>query len=73
MDETIESAISQRSDAVMELPGVQGLGQGLCDGTPCIRVFVAKAAPEVIRQIRQLLRGHPVDIEETGEFQPLTS
>jgi hypothetical protein len=72
LDNAIESAIREHSDALMALVGVEGLGQGLCDGEPCIRVFVANAAPEVIRQVRDILQGFLVDIEETGDFQAFT-
>ena len=72
MDKAIELAIRMHSDALIALPGVEGLGQGLCDGEPCIRGFVANAAPEGVRQVREVLQGVPVDIEETGEFRAHT-
>jgi hypothetical protein len=72
LNNAIEFAIKQHSDALMALTGVEGLGQGLRDGEPCIRVFVAAATPEVISQVRDILQGLPVDIEDTGDFQAFT-
>ena len=55
----------------MALPGVVGAGQGLCAGAPCIKVFVAKKTPELVRQIPPAIEGYAVAVEETGEFQAL--
>ena len=68
MEDAIASAIREHSDVLMSLPGVEGLGQALCDGEPCIRVFVTAATPQVIARIRVLLQGYTIEIEETGEF-----
>ncbi|MDA1347603.1 MAG: hypothetical protein O3A47_01865 [Chloroflexi bacterium] len=45
------------------------LAKPLCDGVPCIRVFITSASTEVIASIRVLFQGYTVDIEETGEFR----
>lgn len=55
----------------MAVPGVVGVAQGLCDGTPCIKVLVARHTPELARRIPATLEGHRVEIQETGEFRAL--
>ncbi len=38
----IEEVLEENRKAIMSIPGVVGTGQGLCEGKPCIRVFVIK-------------------------------
>ena len=45
--------------------------QGLCDGAPCIKIYVARKTPELLGQIPATIAGHPVVIEETGAFKAL--
>lgn len=72
-ERTIEEVLKEHTNSLMSLPGVVGTGQGLCDGEPCIKVFVAKKTPELLRQIPSSLEGYLVAVEETGEFQALDS
>ena len=55
----------------MSLPGVVGIGQGECDGEPCIRIFVVKRIPDLLKKIPSELEGYVVDVQETGEFKAL--
>ncbi len=45
--------------------------QGLCEGVPCIKIYVARKTPELLGQIPATIAGHPVAVEETGEFKAL--
>ncbi len=45
--------------------------QGLCEGAPCIKIYVAKKTPELLGQLPAAIAGHPVAVEETGEFKAL--
>ncbi len=45
--------------------------QGLCEGAPCIKVYVIKKTPGLLAQIPATIAGHPVVIEETGPFKAL--
>jgi hypothetical protein len=76
MDMT-EKAIGQvlrgRTNDLMSLPGVVGTGQGLCDGRPCIKVYVVKKTPALEQEIHRLLDPCPLSIEETGRFRSLPS
>ncbi len=51
-EKTIEQALADHTDSLMSLPGVVGTAQGLCDGQPCIKVFIVKKTPELLGQIR---------------------
>jgi len=66
---TIEEALKEHTDALMAIPGVVGVAQGLLGGTPCIRVFVIEKTPP--QTIPRVLRGYPVVIETTGAMRAL--
>jgi hypothetical protein len=67
----IEEALKEHTEVLMSLPGVVGTGQGLCDGKPCIKVFVDRNSPALDQQIHHILEGYPVVIEPTGTFRSL--
>jgi hypothetical protein len=66
---TIEEALREHTDALMAVPGVVGVAQGLLRGKPCIRVFVAADTPELRRRIPRTLEGYPVVVEASGEIR----
>lgn len=68
-DKTIEAVLSQHTASLMSLPGVVGTAQGECDGNPCIKVYVSKKTPALVRQIPSEIEGFPVAVEETGEIR----
>ena len=55
----------------MSQPGVVGTAIGLCDGAPCIRVFIADASAPAGQSIPARLEGYPVRVEVTGRFRAL--
>ncbi|MBU8934012.1 MAG: hypothetical protein KOO62_08380 [candidate division Zixibacteria bacterium] len=67
-NKTIESVLEKYTRQLMSLPGVTGTGLGLCDGIPCIKVFVAGLTEETKKEIPDQLEGHQVKIEESGTF-----
>ncbi len=42
--EQVAVALERERAAIMALPGVQGAGIGLCDASPCIKVYAADPA-----------------------------
>ena len=42
MTRTIGDALKDLTDRVMSIPGVVGTAEGLCEGRPCLKVFLAK-------------------------------
>jgi hypothetical protein len=69
--ETIKEVLKKHTKDLMSMPGVVGTGQGLCDGKPCIKVFVIEKTPDLDQKIPKTLDGYPVVIEETGEIKAL--
>ena len=68
---TIEEALKEHTDALLAIPGVVGVAQGLLSGKPCIRVFVIDQTPQLQQQIPKVLHGYPVVVESTGEIRAL--
>jgi len=60
--------ISNQGELIMRLDDVVGIGEGLCDGAPCIRVFLARANAASIARIQELLAGVPFETDVSGEF-----
>ncbi len=68
---SITQALEEATPGLMKIEGVVGTAQGLCDGAPCIKIYVAKMTPGLLGQIPATIAGHPVVIEETGPFKAL--
>ncbi len=67
----IEEVLAERTPEWMEVPGVVGTGIGLCEGEPCIVVYVSERTPEVGERIPAEVEGYRVRIEETGPIRAL--
>jgi hypothetical protein len=68
VETSIEQVIQRRAPEVMRIEGVQGLGQGICDGRPCIRVYILSEA--VAARLPASLDGYVVDPLVTGVIRP---
>jgi hypothetical protein len=66
----LEEVLRAHTDHLMAVPGVVGIAEGLCEGRPCIKVFVARTTPHLLKAIPASLEGYPVAVEETGELRP---
>lgn len=64
MQPDIERVLAERTPVLMRIEGVQGVGQALCDGAPCIRVYVLDAAAQA--RVPARIEGFPVSIVITG-------
>ena len=68
----IKSVMEAHAPELMSIPGVTAVAIGeLEDGTPCIKVYVVEKSEELSKKIPARLEGHPVVIEESGEFEPM--
>jgi len=65
----VGEVLREHTDDLMSVSGVVGTGQGLCNGEPCIKVFVIKRTPELEKKISEQLEGYKVRIEETGKVR----
>ncbi len=68
---TIVEVLKEHTEELMSIPGVVGIGQGLCNGKPCIKVLVIEKTPELAQKIPDNLEGYLVMIEETGDIRAL--
>jgi hypothetical protein len=66
---TIEETLKAHTGALMAIPGVVGVGQGLLDNKPCIKVFVVEKTPELEGRIPKVLEGHPIVVEQSGAIK----
>lgn len=66
---SIEDVLETHTDSLMAIRGVEGVGQGKCDGEPCIRVFVSEETSDVKAEVPDTIEGYPVDVEGTGPFR----
>ena len=66
----LSEVLRAHTDRLMAVPGVVGLAEGLCSGTPCLKVFVTRKTPALLKAIPASLEGYPVAVEETDEFRP---
>ena len=67
----LAEVLKEHTKELMSFPGVVGTALGLCDGRPCIKVYVVKRTPESDQKILNSLTGYPVGIEETGHLRAL--
>ena len=68
----LRKVLEKHRERLLTVSGVVGVGEGICDGKPCIRVFVTRKNPRVARNIPGTIGGYEVTIEETGEFKALS-
>ena len=68
-EKSLKQVLKERAGELMEVPGVVGVGESLCDGEPCIRVMVVARTPELEQRIPGRLEGYRVSIRVSGEFR----
>lgn len=68
----ITTVMNAHVDALMATEGVAGVAIGETDDhTPCIIIYVVQLTDALKASLPTRLEGHPVRIEESGEFRPL--
>jgi hypothetical protein len=55
----------------MSLPGVLGVAEGEFGSKPCIKVYVIRKTPELLRRLPSNLEGYVVVVEESDKLQAL--
>lgn len=66
---TIEEVLKEHTDELMSISGVVGVGQGICNSKPCIKVFVNEITDEIRQKIPDKIDSYEVSIEKTGTFR----
>ena len=54
-ERTIQEVQKEHNNELMAVPGVVGTAIGICNGMPCIKVYVVKKTPELDRKIPDIL------------------
>lgn len=67
---TIEQVLAAHTDEWMRLDGVEGTSLGLCDDTPCIKIFVSLPPERFDSVLPDTVDGYLVYLEPTGGFEP---
>ena len=68
----IVDVLAEHRAALMAVPGVMGTAIGICEGHPCILIFVIDEPARARLADRSSLGGYPVRIQVSGPFQPRT-
>lgn len=68
---TITQVLKEHTQELMSISGVVGIAQGICNGEPCIKVYISEKTPEVSEKVPAFLEGYPVMIEKTGKIKAL--
>lgn len=68
-EKEIAAAQVELEARVIDLPGVIGVGQGVCDGAPCLSVYVESSDSSVVAQIPAQIKGIEVKMEFSGPIQ----
>ncbi len=61
LQEAVEAA-----QALLEIEGVVGVGEGRMGDQECVVVFVEGRTPEIEERLPREIKGVPVDIRESG-------
>ena len=69
----INAVLADHDDELLSIPGVVGVYVGLTkdNKTPCLKVMLSRKDNGLERRIPQVLEGHPVELEVTGEVHPM--
>ncbi len=68
----IDDVLADHDQEILAIPGITMIYVGATrEGDPCIKVGVVTATPEVEERIPKELEGWPVEVEETGEIEPM--
>jgi len=67
----IGDVVKEQARKLAAIPGVVGAAHGVCDGRPCVKVFVIEKTPQIAEKVPATLDGYPVVIEVTGPIKAL--
>ena len=67
----LNTVLGKYQSKLMVVKGVVGVGEGICEGKSCIKVFVVRKTTEILTLIPPIIEGYTVSIVETGKFKAL--
>jgi hypothetical protein len=63
-ERVLGEVLAEHAPTLLRIDGVEGVGEGLCDGRPCLRVYLRSADVAVF--LPRELGGYPVSTVVTG-------
>jgi len=69
MSDALERAQARVTRQVIDLEGVTGTALGLCDGKPCIKIYLESDSSALRRRLPRSEAGFPVVTEVTGKIR----
>lgn len=69
IESRVVDVLHNYAEQLMRLPGVVAVGQGECDGLPCIKVYAAVSSPELLAQLPKKIEGVTVALEISGPIE----
>ncbi len=66
---SIREVLHEHTPRLMAIRDVVGTGEGECDGTPCIVVYVKASSPALLESLPDTLDGYTVDVRVSGEIR----
>lgn len=69
----INAVLAAHDTELMAKPGVTGVYVGVLDDgkTPCLKIMLAKADPQLEKSLPRMIDGYRVVTEVTGEIRPM--
>ena len=68
-DMSIEDAHKALTGSLMSEAGIADIAISVCDGTPCLKVYVVARTDEVMSRIPETFEGYQVTVMESGEIE----
>jgi hypothetical protein len=65
----IENIRVQFESCIMGIEGVVGIGAGLCNGKPCLKIYTSVPTQQVRSKLPEELSKIEVDLEYAGEIE----
>jgi len=69
MSDSLEQAQARVTRKVIDIEGVTGTALGLCNGRPCIKVYLESDSSTLRRRLPRSESGFPVVTEVTGKIR----
>lgn len=66
--DSIQEILKEKREELISIEGIEGFGQGVSEGTPCIIIYASVTKDKLSSSIPKEIKGYNVIIRETGTF-----
>lgn len=67
--DSIDAVLAEHKTRILAVPGVVGVGEGECDGQPCIKVLILEESADLEERIGSMVEGYPVEFVISGAIE----